>query len=405
MSRPHVVLSDTLGVRCPAPPLRGLTAPVCPASNHSPAMPAYSVDFATPTGPRRLRFTLDPDRPVGAQVHQILEEMRQHGVLLSGGPGEELAVVWNGIDLQLDCSPDALGLTPDRALELRMRPRPVQPAVPYFPRSAYAAPLAGATGALAGWVVASNLTDLGPWLPTYRELDVAAAALLGAGTGLAVSAAAALRRGARVWLGGASGLLAGAAGGGVSAMLGIRLGEVLDPGYLVLRVMVWVAIAAGLGATLGMLEAGARRALDGAVYGITAGAAGALLFSLAGPSEFWQPLAFAVVGASLGSGLHTPALRRARAVLGSDGEDRGPMTLLRIREWSLDEGSAVPLFCASTASPAAVVRCEDGRCQLSPVSNTAVRVSGLPLQNPRPLHHADVVELEGVTLRFRENRV
>ncbi|HEX8363405.1 MAG TPA: hypothetical protein VF613_25010, partial [Longimicrobium sp.] len=297
-------------------------------------MPAYSVDFATPAGPRRLRFTLDPDRPVGAQVHQILEEMRQHGVVLSGGPGDELAVVWNGIDLQLDRSPDSLGLTPDRALELRMRPRRAPPAEPYFPRTAYAAPLAGATGALAGCLAASTLSDLGPWIATYRALDVAAAALLGAGTGLGVSTAAALRRGARVWLGGASGLLVGATGGGVSAMLGIRLGVVLDPGYLLLRVMVWVAIAAGIGAALGTLEAGARRALDGAVYGITAGAAGAFLFSLAGPAEFWQALAFAVVGASLGSGLHTPALRRARAVLGTDGD----MTLLRIREWSLDDG-------------------------------------------------------------------
>ncbi len=183
-------------------------------------------------------------------------------------------------------------------------------------------------------------------------------------------------------------------------MLGIRLGVVLDPGYLLLRVIVWVAVAAGIGAALGTLEAGARRALDGAVYGITAGAAGALLFSLTGPAEFWQALAFAVVGASLGSGLHTPALRRARAVLGTDGD----MTLLRIREWSLDDGRSVPLFGAS-AAPAAVVRWDDGCFQLAPAAGgTTVRIAGTPLQGPRPLHDADIVELDGLTFRFREIR-
>jgi hypothetical protein len=369
-------------------------------------MPAYSVDFATPAGPRRLRFTLDADRPVGAQVHQIIEEMRQHDVVLSGSPDDDLVVAWNGIDLQLDRTPAALGLSPDRAIELRMRPRPAPLPIPAaFPRSAYAAPLAGATGALAGWLAATTLTDLGPWLPTYRALDVAVAALLGAGTGCGVRAAAALRRGGRVWLGGASGILVGAAGGGVSAIGGIRLGVVLDPGYLVLRVMVWVAIAAGIGAALGALEAGARRALDGAVYGISAGAAGALLFSLAGPAEFWQALAFAVVGAALGSGLHTPALLRARAVLGSDGDDRGRMTLFRIREWALEDGSAVPLFGAAAGSPAAVVHCDVGRCQLTPTAGGApVRVSGVPLQAPRPLRDADIVEIGGMSLHFREIR-
>ncbi|CAA9310695.1 MAG: hypothetical protein AVDCRST_MAG68-1191 [uncultured Gemmatimonadetes bacterium] len=366
-------------------------------------MPAYSIDFATETGPRRLRFTLDTDRPLGAQVQQIVEEMRQHDVVLSGGPGDELAVTWNGIDLQLDRSPGALGVTPDRALELRMRPRVAPAAAPYFPRSAYAAPVAGVTGALAGWVAASALTDLGPWLASYRALDVAAGALLGAGTGLGVRAGAALRRGARVWLAGASGLLVGAAGGGVGTMLGIWLGVVADPGYLVLRVMAWVAVAAGIGAALGMAEAGARRGVDGAVYGISAGAAGAFLFSLPGPAEFWQALAFAVVGAALGSGLHTPALRRAHAVLGSEAE-RGWMTLFGIREWVLEDGGSAPLFGTRGGSPAAVVRCDSGQCQVVLAGGAAVRVGGLPLQGARPLRDADVVELDGNSLRFREIR-
>lgn len=369
-------------------------------------MPAYAIEFATAEGPRRLRFTLDPDRPLGQQVHQILEEMRQHGVLLSGGPGDELGVYWNGIDLELDRSPEALGVTPDRPLELHMRPRPARaptaapepPITPYFPRSAYAAPLAGAGGALLGWLAASTLTDLGPWLTSYRSLDLAAAALLGAGTGLGVRTAAAVRKGARVWLGAASGAAVGALGGGVGTMLGTVLGEVLDPGYLLLRAVLWATVAAGIGGALGLVEVGgARRGLDGAAFGAAAGAAATLLFSAAGPAELWQALAFVVVGAALGSGLHTPALRRAHAVLGTDGDEGGRMTLFHIREWALENGRAVAL------PGTAVLRCDAGRCQLAP-GDVPVRVAGLPLRGPHDLRNGDAVELDGVRLRFRRLR-
>jgi hypothetical protein len=369
-------------------------------------MPAYVVEFATAEGSRRLRFTLDHERPLGPQVHQILEEMRQHGVLLSGGPRDELGVYWNGADLALDRSPEALGITPDRPLELRMRPRPARapaappepPVTPYFPRSAYAAPLAGAAGALLGWLAASMLTDLGPWLSSYRTLDFAAAAFLGAGTGLGVQTFAGVRKGARVWLHAASGITVGAAGGGVGTLVGTVLGEVLDPGYLLPRAILWATAAAGIGGALGLLESGGvRRALDGAASGLAAGAAGALLFSAAGPAQLWQALAFAMVGAALGSGLHTPALRRAQAVLGTDGDEGGRMTLFHIREWALEDGRAVAL------PGAALLRCDAGRCQLTP-GDTPVRVAGLPLHGPHDLRNGDAVELDGVRLRFRRLR-
>jgi hypothetical protein len=140
------------------------------------------------------------------------------------------------------------------------------------------------------------------------------------------------------------------------------------------------------------------------VYGISAGAAGAFLFSFAGPAEFWQALAFAVVGAALGSGIHTPAFRRAHAVLGSEGDGGGWLTLFGMREWALEDGSAVPLFSAHGASAAAVVRCESGRCQLIPAGGGPVHVAGAFLQGPRRLHDAEVVELDGMSLRFREIR-
>jgi hypothetical protein len=369
-------------------------------------MPAYAVEFATAEGPRRLRFTLDPERLLGPQVHQILEEMHQRGMLLSGGPRDELGVYWNGADLELDRSPEALGITPDRPLELRMRPRPARaaaappepPVTPYFPRSAYAAPLSGAAGALLGWLAASTLSDLGPWLTSYRLLDLTVAALLGAGTGLGVRAAAAVRKGARVWLGAASGAAVGAVGGGVGAMLGTVLGEVLDPGYLLLRMALWAIVAAGTGGALGLVEpGGVRRALDGASFGAAAGAVGALLFSAAGPVELWQALAFAVVGAALGSGLHTPALRRAHAVLGTVGDERGRMTLFHIREWALEDGRAVAL------PGGAVLRFDSGRCQLTP-GDAPVSVAGLPLHGAHNLRNGDAVELDGVRLCFRRLR-
>ncbi|HEX8210562.1 MAG TPA: FHA domain-containing protein [Longimicrobium sp.] len=369
-------------------------------------MPAYFVEFATAEGPKRLRFTLDPERSLGPQVHQILEEMRQRGLLLSGGPRDELGVYWNGADLELDRSPEALGVTPDGPLELRMRPRPSRapaaapepPIAPYFPRSTYAAPLAGAAGALLGWLVTSMLTDLGPWLTSYRTLDLAAAALLGAGIGVGVRTAGAVRKGARMWLGAASGAAVGAVGGGVGAMMGTVLGGVLDPGYLLLRAVLWAMVAAGVGGALGLLETSrARRALDGASFGTAAGAAGALLFTAPGPTEFWHALAFAVVGAALGSGLHTPALRRAQAVLGTDGDEGGRMTLFHIREWALEDGRPVAL------PGAAVLRCDSGRCQLTP-GDAPVRVAGQPLQGPHDLRNGDTVELDGVRLRFRRLR-
>jgi hypothetical protein len=369
-------------------------------------MPAYFVDFTTPDGPRRLRFTLDADRPLGAQVHQILEEMRQRGVVLVGGPRDELGVYWNGADLELDRSPDVLGVTPDRALELRMRPRPLRarpapppepPVTPFFPPTAYAAPIAGAAGALAAWGAAAVLlADLGPWLPTYRALDGAAAALLGAGVGAAVRALAARRLGGRAWLAAAIGLAAGALGGGVGATLGTGIGAVLDPGYLLRRAILWALAAASIGAALGALDARGRRVLDGAVAGAAGGAAGALLFSLAGPAEFWQALAFAVAGAALGSGLHTPALRRAHAVLGTEGDERGRMEPFRIRQWALEDGRAVALHGAT-------VRCRGGRCELAP-GEMPVRVGGVPLDAPRELRNGDVVEVDGARLRFRRLR-
>jgi hypothetical protein len=77
------------------------------------------------------------------------------------------------------------------------------------------------------------------------------------------------------------------------------------------------------------------------------------------------------------------------------------MRLLSIREWTLDDGHATPLFGAA-AGPAAILRCDAGRCQLTPAQpGTRVKVAGLPLQGAHELRNQDVVEVDGVRFHFR----
>ena len=91
-------------------------------------MPAYSFDFATADGAQRVAFTLDDDRPLAPQLFQILEELRQRGLVIRGGPDEEIGAFWNGVDLDQARTPQELGLSPARQIELRMRPPPAKAA-------------------------------------------------------------------------------------------------------------------------------------------------------------------------------------------------------------------------------------------------------------------------------------
>ena len=68
-------------------------------------MPAYAVEFTTERGLQRTQFTLDDDRPLGAQIRQILEELRGTGVVISGAAEDELSVVWGGRDLDTTQAP------------------------------------------------------------------------------------------------------------------------------------------------------------------------------------------------------------------------------------------------------------------------------------------------------------
>jgi hypothetical protein len=81
-------------------------------------MPAYAVEFTTESGPQRTQFTLDDDRPLGPQVRQVLEELRGTGVMISGTAEDELTVVWGGRELDTAQTPQQLGISPQRTLEL-----------------------------------------------------------------------------------------------------------------------------------------------------------------------------------------------------------------------------------------------------------------------------------------------
>ena len=90
-------------------------------------MPSYTIDYITADGPRRELFTLDQDRPVGAQMRRVIAELRHRELVLLGGRDDSLSIEWNGTALDETLTPDVLGLTAHRPIELRMRSRRVAP--------------------------------------------------------------------------------------------------------------------------------------------------------------------------------------------------------------------------------------------------------------------------------------
>ncbi|MBB4637829.1 VWA domain-containing protein [Longimicrobium terrae] len=375
-------------------------------------MPAYLIEFETSQGPQRRRFTIDQERLLEPQVRQILEELNAHGVVLAGGPDQELGVFWNGREVPTGQTPAQLGLAPERSLELRMRPRrreavriqvaaPEPPPPRRAPKGAYAAAVWGATGALAAWLATWMLDDLGPMIDSYARLDVAAATLMGAWIGAFTGAGAGLRRNAGLGRTALTGALLGMVGAMIGGAAGTWLGGALWPapgrgGFLAMRVLGWALLAAGLGAALGLAgwKSDRRGVLDAALAGAAAGIFAGVVFSLPGASDLWQALAFAVVGAGVGWGTAGPALMRSLGVLELEAADRRRRGLLGLREWGLAEGAVVEL-------PAAAVYVRDGLCAVAPRGSSAVTVSGRALLEPAELRDGDRIVAGGGSYRFR----
>ena len=248
-------------------------------------MPTYNVDLVTERGLERVPFTLDDDRPLGPQVRHVLEELRQRGIVLRGGPEDELSVAWNGRSLDLAQTPEVLRIGPLYSLELRMlrrtgpkAARPEPPAKPFLPKGGYLGLVSGLSGAALAWLAGSLFTDLGTVLVSYGALDLTVAAILGGFVGAAILGFAALRRNEAAVPAFAIGLLLGGLGAAAGAFLGLLAAGMgglggSRQGFVVARLLVW-ALTGGLGGlVLGLRWLGRDRGrlVDGLLFGLAAG--------------------------------------------------------------------------------------------------------------------------------------
>ena len=114
------------------------------------------------------------------------EELRQRGLVIRGGPNDEIAAFWNGVEVDQSQTAEQLGLSPRLPIELRLRPAPSKaprraPELPpqHFIAKGWAvAALAGFFGALVAWTLAAGFVDLGDVVDSYAELDGVVAMLL-----------------------------------------------------------------------------------------------------------------------------------------------------------------------------------------------------------------------------------
>ena len=360
-------------------------------------MPSYVFEVATEQGVQRHSFTLDDDRPLGPQVTQVLEELRQRGVILKGGRDDELAAYWSGRELDRGKRPAEQGMSPARPVELRMRERVVAQTVPVdrsLPKGVLASAAWGYAGAFVAWAISGLWTDTGAVLATYARLDQATMLLLGGLVGAAVLAGAALRRRGSVLLGTVAGFGLGAAGAVIAASAALLLpGMVSLRGFIVARVLGW-AVAGGLTAVLLSLYGAvpdARRSSESLALGLLSGAVAGVVFALPGPSELWQAAACMVFGAGVALAAEGPGLWHAAAIVEAVGA-RPALGILSLREWAVPAEGAVAIGDTRLAW-------QGGRLALHPAASGAMvdgrRVNQAMYLSPGPL------ALDGATYRVR----
>ena len=383
-------------------------------------MPAYAIEFTTDRGPQRLPFTLDDDRALAPQLTQILEELRQRGMIVRGGPGDEAGAYWNGTELDQRRSPDELRINPTRPIEVRMRraapkpvPLPPEPAPRSFlAKGGVAGAMAGAGGALVAWMIASSWDDLGEVLFSYQMLDLAAATLLGALVGAAVGASDAARNRRNVLAGLAIAAALGGVGGALGGFMTGVVSSLVSPGttprtFVLVRLAAWGIVGAALGVVIGLayIRSDRRRLVDGLLYGFGGGVLSGLIYSLPGPSDLWNALAFALCGAAIGAGLSGPALQRSLAIVERDHTSGGPFRLFGVREWGLSRASAVRL---SDGGAEVSIEGQDGSFVLRPPASgngmAHVRVGGQPITTGVRLRNGDVLDIGGTRYVFRRLR-
>jgi hypothetical protein len=360
-------------------------------------MPSYVFEVATEQGVQRHAFTLDDDRPLGPQITQVLEELRQRGVLLKGGRDDELAAYWSGHELDRTKRPAEQGMSPARPVELRMRERVVARTMPVdrsLPKGVLASAAWGYAGAFIAWAISGRWTDTGGILATYARLDQATMLLLGGLVGAAVLAGGALRRRGSVPLGALAGFGIGAAGAVIAASAALLLpGVVSLRGFIVARVLGW-AVAGGLTALLLSLYGATpdgRRSSESLALGLLSGAVAGVVFALPGPSDLWQALACIAFGVGVALAAEGPGLWHAAAIVEAVGTGRAA-GILSLREWPVPARGVVAIGGARLAWQA-------GRLALHPAASGATvdgrRVSEAMYLSPGPL------ALDGAAYRVR----
>lgn len=364
-------------------------------------MPTYQLEVTTERGSERLPFTLDHDRALLPQVVQILEELRQRGLIVRGGADDELGAFWGGRDLDLMQTPAALGISPQRPLELRMRTLAVAPPKPTGPpKGLIAALVSGFTGGAIAWIVASLLTDLSPFVSSYRRLDQVVLLMLGAGTGLVVHLALARRLGTNLALSALAGLILCGAGAllGGSIVLGLGGGAAGGVrGFLLARLAAW-ALAGGFAALLGALwgiRPNAAALAEAFGIGALAGLFGALLFSMPGPSELWQALGFGLFGAGVGLAICGPPLWHAPAI--AELVLTGVPGIWSLREWPLVPGVVMDVASAGSACRLAL---QPGGIALYPVRGSILQ-SGAAVAQATFVKPGDQLSVGGAVLAIR----
>jgi hypothetical protein len=378
-------------------------------------MPAYAIEFTTERGPQRFPFTLDDDRALAPQLAQILEELRQRGMVIRGGPGDEASATWNGQDLDANLSPAELGLSPIRPIEVRMRraapkvapPAPEPPPQPFLAKGGVAGAMAGMAGALIAWIIAGLWDDLGEVLFSYQMLDLATATLLGVLVGGAVGLADAARARRNIGIGMLLGAVLGVAGGALGGFLSVVLNGMIandatTRGFVVFRIAAWAAVGLtiGLFAGLAHVKTDRRRVVDGLVWGLVGGLIAGLIYSLPGPADLWNAVAFMLLGLSVGAGLSGPTLQRSLAILERENPGGGPFKLFGAREVGLLATSSVNV---SDGGAQATVEPSQGGFVLRPRGG-AVQVGGRAVGDSVRLRNGDAVDLGNARYVFRRMR-
>ena len=366
-------------------------------------MPSYTFDFITADGPQHEVFTLDQDKPVGAQVRRVIAELRQRNVVLLGGRDDVLRIEWNGAAVDEHLTPDSLGLTAHRPLELRMQPRRVapvevravprsgRPRTPFVPVSVVSgAVLGGVSGALTWTVLA--VTPVAVYSNQDRDA-IAIVALLGCIGLLTVIA----QHGWRRRLGVA--LLAVCVGVALTTSIGIALSATTadaNAPFLVQRLVLFVTLGT-LGATMLSLAAPAPgpagAVLEAAALGAMAGLACGLLDS-AESLGVAGAIAWPLFGALLGAVSCWPRLRRAYALCELLPSRGGLLAPFRMRSYALYRGDV-----ASLADGTVVTLNSGGVLWTSPVP---LLIGGQGTSGSGTTVNGDRVQVGGRVYRFRE---